>query len=172
MRDPRPSKAERIQPNYFEWERSPTGRANEQAPMNSGSPMNRRRQSKSLRTLIVDDFQDAAQSLAELMRVWGHSAITVRSGQEALQSWHDCDVILLELALPDMDGCELVRRVRDDSTRICPFFIAVTTEGQDEYVRRGGEAGIHLHLVKPIDPAVLCGVLERFSDLIASIPPK
>jgi CheY-like chemotaxis protein len=122
-----------------------------------------------LKVLIVDAHDDAGESMAQLVRLWGHSVLSASSGTEALQIGltEPVDVVLLELSFPEYDGYELVRRFRDQTAgKKCPLFVAVTTKGRDGDRQRSADEGINLHLLKPIDPAVLCGVLERFAEFL------
>jgi len=72
------------------------------------------------------------------------------------------DVVLLDLALPGMDGWEVAKRLRGRTWEKKPFLIALTGYGGEEDRRRSLEAGIDLHLVKPVEPDFLRRVLERF----------
>jgi CheY-like chemotaxis protein len=114
-----------------------------------------------LSVLVVDDYADAADSLAMLVRLWGHRAEVAASGADALRVWAagQPDVLLLELRLPDVDGCEVARQVRARPGRDGLLIAAVTTCGQDDDRRRAAAAGIDLVLVKPCDPADLLAAL-------------
>ena len=73
------------------------------------------------------------------------------------------DVALIDLALPDIDGCEVARRLRATSGTHPMMLIAVTGFGQASDQRRALEAGFDKHLVKPI-------ALEQLTQVIADIP--
>src|SRR6476646_4244602 len=117
---------------------------------------------ESLSVLVVDAYRDAADSLTELLRLHGHGVQTAYHPAAALAA-DPPDVVILELRLPGTDGWELVRRMRGRPAEKQPLFVAVTTCGRDADRQKSGEAGIDLHLVKPVDPAVLVGVLRRFA---------
>jgi two-component system, OmpR family, response regulator len=119
----------------------------------------------ALSVLIVDDNRDAADSLAELLRLYGHGVRVAYCPEDALAE-DPPDVLILEVRLPGVDGWELVRQMRERATAKQPFYIAATTRGSKADRRRSEEAGIDLHLVKPIDPAVLVGVLNRFARVL------
>jgi PAS domain S-box-containing protein len=109
----------------------------------------------SRRVLVVDDNVDAADSLAELLTLSGHEAVAVYRGQDALdraQEFAD-GVILLDIGLPEMDGYEIARRLRDAGSRA--LLVAVTGYGQADDVRRATAAGFDRHLTKPVDFATL-----------------
>src|SRR5690242_20523939 len=67
-----------------------------------------------LRVLVVDDNQDAADSLSMLVNLWGDNARTAYGGMEALAMTlvQQPDVVLLDLSMPKMDGCQVARRLR------------------------------------------------------------
>jgi two-component system, OmpR family, response regulator len=120
-----------------------------------------------LSVLVVEDEADTADSLAELITLVGHRVTVARTGAAALRANGSPDVVLLDLGLPDMDGCEVARQFRArasaGATPKRPFLVAVTGYGRDEDVRRTEAAGIDLLLVKPADPAALLRLLARFS---------
>ena len=78
------------------------------------------------------------------------------------------DVVLLEIRLPKMDGWEVARRLREQATVKPPFCIAVTGYGMEADRRRSEEAGIDLHLLKPVEPSYLRRLLARFQTIVGS----
>jgi CheY-like chemotaxis protein len=125
--------------------------------------------STSLRVLIVEDNADCAEALALLLRLDGHDVDTAGDGPTGLEKARDDepDVVLLDLGLPGMSGLDVARRLREQGAwRKAPLLIAVTGHGQEADRRRSAEAGIDLHLVKPVDPVQLRSVLRRFYDVV------
>lgn len=111
------------------------------------------------RVLIVDDNVDAADSLAQLLQFKGHHTSTVYSAMDAMQEANAFapDVILLDIGLPDMDGYEVAKRLRQkDCTSM---LVAVTGYGQASDMRRGKDAGFDMHFTKPVNFADLEKVL-------------
>jgi signal transduction histidine kinase/CheY-like chemotaxis protein len=105
-----------------------------------------------LRVLVVDDNEDAADSVRELLTVLlGHHAEVAYGGAVALQIAPDLDpdLLLLDLGLPEMDGYELARRLRR-MVRPSARFVALTGYGSEDDRRRTREAGFDEHLVKPL----------------------
>ena len=117
---------------------------------------------RPLRVLIVDDNQDAADSLADIWRLMGHHAEVAYSGMTALQVAADTDpdLVLLDIGLPELDGYEVARRMRR-SVRRDVRFVALTGYGTEDDKRRSREAGFDEHVVKPVDPGALAGIAER-----------
>jgi CheY-like chemotaxis protein len=122
----------------------------------------------TLRILLVEDDGDSAETLAVLLRIYGHEVQVARDGPTALRLAADQppDVALLDLGLPGMDGYEVARRLREREADKLLLLIAVTGYGRDEDRRRSKEAGIHLHLLKPVDGEALNRLLERFKAII------
>jgi CheY-like chemotaxis protein len=75
-------------------------------------------------------------------------------------------VVLLDIALPGMDGWQVAERLRRQPAKKEPFLIAVAGLGRPADRRRSQEAGIHLHLLKPVDPDCLLSVLRRFQSFL------
>jgi signal transduction histidine kinase/ActR/RegA family two-component response regulator len=105
------------------------------------------------RILVVDDNVDAAETLAMLMRLSGHDVRSVHHGMAALEASRTFqpEVVLLDIGLPRMDGCEVARRLRQMPDMTNALLVALTGYGQDDDRRRSQEAGFNAHLVKPVD---------------------
>lgn len=122
-----------------------------------------------LKILLIEDSPDnALQSMAILFRSDGHhvefAADAPAACQVALRA--PPDVVLLNLALREMDGWELARRLQKPTWLKKPFVIAVTECGGEEDQRRSLDAGVDLHLVKPVSIDFLCRLLARFCQII------
>jgi signal transduction histidine kinase/ActR/RegA family two-component response regulator len=117
------------------------------APKAAATPIDR----TSKRIMIVDDNQDAADSLASLLALEGHEVIAVYGADDALKTAaeFDAEFILLDIGLPDMDGYEVARRLRSDGTY--SRLVALTGYGQPADIQRAVDAGFDSHLVKPVD---------------------
>ncbi len=123
---------------------------------------------RALRVLVVEDHADTAASLAMLLRGDGYDVEVANEGMTALQTAdaHPPDVALLDIGLPGMNGYELAEHLQERNRGKRPLLIATTGYGSDEDRRRSEEAGIDLHLVKPVDPEHLRAVLRRFRGII------
>ena len=113
------------------------------------------------RILIVDDNTDAANSLAQVLALDGHVAEPVYSARAALKRAASFapEFVLLDLGLPEMDGYEVARRLRQRPEFSGVRIVALTGYGQSEDVRRSREVGFDAHLTKPVDFAALERVL-------------
>jgi CheY-like chemotaxis protein len=103
--------------------------------------------------LVVDDNRDSADSLAMLLEIGGHDVTAVYSGSDALKRASDLKpaVVVMDLGLPEIDGCEVARRMRDMPGLEGVRLVALTGYGRDEDRERTRNAGFHHHLVKPVD---------------------
>jgi CheY-like chemotaxis protein/two-component sensor histidine kinase len=117
---------------------------------------------ENLSVLVVDDNKDAAESLAMLLRTAGAEIRVAHDGPTALSEFARSEphVVLLDIGMPDMDGCEVARRLREISSTGRVSLVALTGWGQDEDRRRVREAGFDHHLVKPVDLASLQALLS------------
>ncbi len=109
------------------------------------------------RILVADDNEDAASSLAMMLKLMGNDVSTANNGLDAVQiaAVFQPDVILLDIGMPRMNGYEACSRIRAQTWSENVVLIALTGWGQDEDRRRSREAGFDHHLVKPVDPVVL-----------------
>ncbi|WBS02443.1 PAS domain-containing protein [Pseudoduganella sp. SL102] len=115
--------------------------------------------------MVVDDNVDAAQMLALLLEAAGHSVAVCNDAREALGAVVASPPALLfvDIGLPGMDGYELVRRLRQlpETARAC--IVAITGYGTPQDRARALEAGFDEHLVKPVHPKALYGILARLA---------
>jgi CheY-like chemotaxis protein len=107
----------------------------------------------SRRILIIDDNVDAATSLAEILRLEGHQCEAVFSANAALKRVATLrpDFVLLDIGLPDLDGYEVARRLRQIEGLESVGLIALTGYGQPDDVERARAAGFDAHFVKPLN---------------------
>jgi CheY-like chemotaxis protein len=103
--------------------------------------------------LVVDDNQDAADSLAALLEIEGFDVRTVYDGAAALAAagQRQPDMIIMDLGMPGMDGYETARAIRQQPGAERILLLALTGWGQNDARRRTTEAGFDHHLVKPVE---------------------
>jgi two-component system, OmpR family, response regulator len=121
-----------------------------------------------LRVLVVEDDADGALSLAQFLRGLGHEVEVAPDGQAAVEAAQarPPDVVLLDIGLPGLDGWEVARRLQGHPAGKRPLLVALTGYGREADRRRSDEAGIDLHLTKPVDPDQLRWLLPRFQSVI------
>jgi signal transduction histidine kinase len=110
-----------------------------------------------LRVLVVDDNQDAADSLGELLGALGYQATVAYDPAQAiaLASGSMPDVAILDIGLPGMDGFELAGHLRGLPASAALRLIALSGYGQENDKSRSRDAGFAAHLVKPVNIADL-----------------
>jgi signal transduction histidine kinase/CheY-like chemotaxis protein len=115
-----------------------------------------------LRILVVDDHVDGATSMCRLLRVLGYDARQASDGLEGLAAVAEYrpDVVLLDIAMPKLNGYEVARRVRAEEWGRHLLLVAVTGWGQDSDKQRASDAGFDFHLTKPVDVAELTRALS------------
>jgi signal transduction histidine kinase/ActR/RegA family two-component response regulator len=116
--------------------------------------------------LLVEDNEDARESLAELLRMEGHTVHEAADGERGVSAALEskADIALVDIGLPEIDGYEVARRLRAGSTHEMTL-IALTGYGQPEDRRHALEAGFDDHLTKPAD-------MEKLRALIATAGRK
>jgi DNA-binding response OmpR family regulator len=120
-----------------------------------------------LRVLVVEDDADTAASMAMLLQLYMHDVQLAKDGAAALRAVQEGqpDVVLLDIGLPKLDGWQLAKEIRGHSRDKRPFLIAISGYGSQSDQMRSQEAGIDLHLVKPVEPEVLQQILRRFQTV-------
>ncbi|HEY6820564.1 MAG TPA: ATP-binding protein [Burkholderiales bacterium] len=121
------------------------------------------------RILVADDNRDAADSLANMLKLAGHDTRIVYDGKDALsvaESFQP-EVALIDIGMPRLNGYDVARALRAGALGRRMLLVALTGWGQPEDKRRSDAAGFDWHLVKPADPALLHRLLE---DLPARAP--
>ncbi|WP_123026762.1 response regulator transcription factor [Mycolicibacterium stellerae] len=110
-----------------------------------------------MQVLLVEDDEGVASALAELLGHAGASVVRTARGADALHRVKGCDLVLLDLGLPDMDGLDVLRTLRRASA--VPVII-MTARDSDGAVVLGLRAGADDYLVKPVRKAVLLARID------------
>jgi PAS domain S-box-containing protein len=114
------------------------------------------------RVLVVDDNVDIADSLALAVQLAGHEVRKAYGGAEALETSqrYRPDLIVLDIGMPGLDGYATCRRIREEPWGRDIVIVALTGWGQQEARQKSRDAGFDAHLVKPVDPSTLIGLLS------------
>ncbi|MDC3961218.1 response regulator [Polyangium jinanense] len=115
------------------------------------------------RVLVVDDNEDAATLLADVIRAQGWPVAVAFDGPQALSMLESFapDIAVLDIGLPVMDGYELAARIRERLGTRAPRLLAVTGYGQEEDRKHASEAGFAHHLVKPVSTDALLAAMNE-----------
>ncbi len=119
------------------------------------------------RVLIIEDNFDTAITASQILVHEGHEVRVVHTGSEGLNAAKDFkpQVILCDIGLPEIDGYQVVRNIRNDSETSSAYIIALTGYGREEDRLAAKNAGFDMHMTKPIDYESLRRIL---SDLPAA----
>jgi CheY-like chemotaxis protein len=124
------------------------------------------------RVLIVDDWPDTSRAMAEFLDLSGYQTMTAESGAEAIDTYLDWQpaAVLMDLGLPDMDGCDALRQMRSAAPLRDTLFVAVTGSEEEDDMQRAEQAGFDEYIVKPADINHLLQLLEQRLTTTASTP--
>lgn len=113
--------------------------------------------------LVVEDNHDARESLCTLLRLDGHEVVDAADGESALEavSRSHPELALIDIGLPDIDGCEVARRIRADQEFDDVLLIALSGFGQGSDRKAAREAGFDDYIVKPLSIADLQNLLAE-----------
>ena len=154
----------------------PTGNfvlLNLQGELSTGAPGERQRHSftdqsslgleKKRRALVVDDVDDVTEMLSVLLTHAGYEVMTASSAAAAisLAKGGQFDVIISDIGMPQMNGYELARAVRELSGYEAVPMVALTGYSKFDDRQRSLDAGFNAHLTKPIEPRELLDLIEQ-----------
>ena len=107
--------------------------------------------------LVVDDEEDILELVRYHMAREGYSVACATSGEEALKASasEPVDLIILDLMLPGIDGLEVARRLRENSSTRCTPIIMLTAKGEEADIVAGLELGADDYVTKPFSPRIL-----------------
>ena len=116
--------------------------------------------------LVVEDYQDAREMYAAYLQFSGYRVAEAANGLEALEKTRELmpDIILMDLALPKMDGWEATRRLKaDDRTKHIPI-VALTGHALAGHAEGARQAGCDAFVTKPCLPDALVAEIKRLLD--------
>ncbi len=117
-----------------------------------------------MKVLVVEDDDGVANAVVGALGAHGHLTERLTRGEDALTRHHDADLVLLDLGLPDVDGLEVLRKLRRVATT--PV-IVLTARGDERSVVRGLHLGADDYLVKPVRLAELLARIHAVTRRVA-----
>jgi len=113
--------------------------------------------------LVVDDVSDVTEMLSVLLSHAGYEVVSASSARAALEAVHKqhFDVIISDIGMPEMNGYQLAREIRQLPEYATVPMVAVTGYSMFDDKQRSLTAGFNAHLTKPIDPKVLLDLIEH-----------
>lgn len=117
----------------------------------------------SRRVLVVDDNVDAAETMAALLEIDGHTVAIAHNGAEAIRVAGEFrpDVAFLDIGMPDISGYDVAAAIRQLPQQAQVCLVALTGWGAERDRERSRDAGFHHHLVKPATVDAILGVMRQ-----------
>jgi CheY-like chemotaxis protein len=109
--------------------------------------------SNTLKILIIDDNQDFADVMSELIEMLGYRTFIANKGREGIakaKEFHP-DVIICDIGLPEMNGYEVAESIRNDNELKDLLLISLSGYTSQKDIERSMAAGFNQHLAKPVD---------------------
>ncbi|HET8542407.1 MAG TPA: PAS domain S-box protein [Anaeromyxobacter sp.] len=115
------------------------------------------------RVLVIEDNPDAAETLRQMLELWGHEVSVAHDGRQGVEQARAFrpDAILCDIGLPEMDGYEVARAIRADPDLASTVLVALTGYALPDDQRRALAAGFELHLAKPLSGPKIEEMLAR-----------
>jgi CheY-like chemotaxis protein len=113
--------------------------------------------------LVVDDVADVTEMLAVVLSHAGYSVVTAASAPAALKAARErqFDVIISDIGMPEMNGYQLAREMRQMPGYETVPMVAVTGYSMFDDKERSTNAGFNAHMTKPIDPRALLELIDQ-----------
>ena len=127
------------------------------SPVRAASPVVATQAGVPCRVLVVDDNQDAADTLATILQLLGHETRSISDPHKVVEAVDAFapDIVFLDIGMPGLSGYDVARRLRAHASSDALTLVALTGWGQPEDRRRTAETGFDHHLVKPADLAAI-----------------
>jgi CheY-like chemotaxis protein len=122
---------------------------------------------RSRRILVVDDVQDAAESLAKVLQTMGHDAQYATVALDAMEVARRTrpELVFLDISMPGLDGYQLAQMLRREFGLDGIRLVAMTGWGRQEDRARARAAGFDAHVLKPAEPLVVDSIIKTiFGD--------
>jgi two-component system CheB/CheR fusion protein len=119
------------------------------------------------RVLVIEDNTDAADTLRDLLIMWGHDVQVAYDGRQGVDTARAFrpELVLCDIGLPAMDGYEVARAIRADPALTSALLVALTGYATPEDRQRAAAAGFHRHLAKPV-------AIEHLEDVLVAVRPE
>ena len=150
--------------------RLPAAVVEDAADERASAPQEARSSRNGRKILVVDDNQDVAETLTDLLEDAGHIVRIAHDGPAALRILESFvpDLALLDIGLPVMDGYELAGRIRERKELQNVSLVAVSGYGQEADREKARQSGFVAHLVKPVEPDRLIAVVEELTEPVGA----
>jgi CheY-like chemotaxis protein len=115
------------------------------------------------RVLIIDDNEKLLETFEKLLRALGQNVHAANNANEALRAAkeHCPDIVFMDISMPDMEGYELVKKLKKISALSETYFVALTGLGDKKIIQKCLASGFDQHLLKPIGAEAIRAVLHE-----------
>jgi CheY-like chemotaxis protein len=152
-----------FQPAVYYFSQSVPSDANHSSDFAPNNAKTDREESERRCALVVDDVADVTEMLAVVLSHAGYDVVTAASAPAALKAARErqFDVIISDIGMPDMNGYQFAREVRQLPGYATTPMVAVTGYSMFDDRERSSKAGFNAHMTKPIDPRALIDLIEH-----------
>lgn len=152
-----------FQPAVYYFSQFVPNQSNHSADLASNTQKTDRVEHSGRSALVVDDVADVTEMLAVVLTHAGYNVVTAGSAPAALNAARQqhFDVIISDIGMPDMNGYQLAREVRQLPGYETVPMVAVTGYSMFDDKERSTKAGFNAHMTKPIDPRALLDLIEQ-----------
>ena len=121
------------------------------------------------RILVIEDDRDSREGLRNLLEIWGHDVDVAETGPKGIEKAisNRPGIALIDIGLPEVDGYEVARRIRETLGRHGIFLVALTGYADGAERARALECGFDAHVAKPITASALSSLLGSAAELNA-----
>lgn len=119
------------------------------------------------KALVVDDSLTMRNMVSVAMKKIGFDVVLAKDGVDAISMLEgkDVDVVITDINMPNMDGIELIRLLRESPKSKFTPILVLTTEGGENVKKAGKDAGATGWVVKPFNPDILCNAVKKVCNL-------
>jgi CheY-like chemotaxis protein len=148
-------------PDWLFWRFTESGASSESVSTPLSHPATPEILSRQQRILIIEDNEDAARTLQELLQFDGYDVQVAYTGADGIDIARSFlpHVVLCDIGLPGMDGWQVASTLRGEAATTSTRFIAISGYGTEEARRRSEQAGFEAHMTKPLDLDALVRML-------------
>lgn len=117
--------------------------------------------------MVVDDSVSMRQMTGIILTQAGYEIVQAVDGNEALEKFDDSiDLLITDYNMPNMNGIELIKSVRNGNVNKAVPILMVTTESEDEKKMEGKEAGATGWITKPFDKDLLLNTIKKITQAV------
>ncbi|NMC12824.1 MAG: response regulator [Chloroflexi bacterium] len=125
-----------------------------------------------MQVLVAEDEKFSRTILTSMVERWGYEPVVVENGQQAWDVLQKADapkLVLLDWYMPEMNGLEVIQKVRSQSNSRLPYIILLTANAEKDDVVQGITAGANDYILKPYDRDELHDRIEKGKRIVESL---